>query len=80
MAENEINAIRTYTVTPRWLLDAAQRHGLHVMLGLWGEQYVDFLDPTRAQNIEDRVRAGVAASPAIRPCSATRLATRSRPR
>jgi hypothetical protein len=27
MAEAGINAVRTYTVPPRWLLDAAQRHG-----------------------------------------------------
>ena len=29
-----LNAVRTYTVPPRWLLDAAQRHGLRVMVGL----------------------------------------------
>src|SRR5689334_21785873 len=27
------NAIRTYTIPPRWLLDAAHKHGLFVMLG-----------------------------------------------
>src|SRR5690242_9859012 len=34
MAAHQVNAVRTYTVPPRWLLDAAQRHGLRVMVGL----------------------------------------------
>src|SRR3712207_2270704 len=34
MAANGLNAVRTYTVPPRWLLDTAQRHGLYVMVGL----------------------------------------------
>jgi len=57
-----LNAVRTYTVPPRWLLDAAQRHGLRVMVGLPWEQHVAFLDNTnRARSIEERVRAGVRA-------------------
>src|SRR5437868_2164355 len=44
MAANGINAVRTYTVPPRWLLDTAQRHGLRVMVGLPWEQHVAFLD------------------------------------
>src|SRR4029450_13339372 len=69
MAESGLNAIRTYTVPPRWLLDAAQRHGLPVMIGLPWEQHVTFLDDKkRARSIEARVRAGVrscAGHPAI---------------
>jgi GT2 family glycosyltransferase len=62
MAENGINAVRTYTVPPRWLLDTAQRHGLHVMVGLPWEQHITFLDDRkRAQAIENRVRVGVRA-------------------
>ncbi|MBI3802222.1 MAG: glycosyltransferase [Nitrospirae bacterium] len=62
MAKNGINSVRTYTVPPRWLLDAAQRHGLRVMIGLPWEQHVTFLDdPRRAADIENRLRAGVAA-------------------
>src|SRR3954447_5616711 len=38
------NAVRTYTVPPRWLLDAAADHGLRVMVGLPWEQHVAFLD------------------------------------
>src|SRR5215204_6677350 len=34
MAANGLNAVRTYTTPPRWLLDAARRHGLYVMVGL----------------------------------------------
>src|SRR5215467_8291691 len=60
MADSGLNTIRTYTVPPRWLLDAAQRHGLRVMIGLPWEQHVTFLDDKkRARSIEARVRAGV---------------------
>src|SRR5262249_18046081 len=36
------NSVRTYTAPPRWLLDAAQRHGLLVLVGLPWEQHVAF--------------------------------------
>ena len=62
MASHGLNAIRTYTVPPRWLLDTAQRHGLRVMIGLPWEQHVTFLDDKKcARSIEARVRAGVRA-------------------
>ncbi|HLB27512.1 MAG TPA: glycosyltransferase [Dehalococcoidia bacterium] len=62
MAANGINTVRTYTVPPRWLLDAAHRHGLRVMVGLAWEQHVTFLDDRRqADAIERSVRGGVAA-------------------
>jgi O-antigen biosynthesis protein len=62
MAANRLNALRTYTVPPRWLLDLAQSHGLFVMVGLPWEQHVTFLsDPRRVRSIEDRVREGVRA-------------------
>ena len=62
MAANGLNAIRTYTVPPRWLLDAAQRHNLRVMVGLPWEQHVAFLDnKKRARSIEERVGNGVRA-------------------
>jgi hypothetical protein len=62
MAANGLNAVRTYTVPPRWLLDAAGRHGLRVMVGLPWEQHVAFLDDgERPRLIEERVRAGVRA-------------------
>jgi GT2 family glycosyltransferase len=70
MADAGVNTVRTYTVPPHWLLDAALRHGLRVMVGLAWEQHVAFLDGElrRAGAIEDRVRAGVrmcAGHPAI---------------
>lgn len=62
MAENNINAVRTYTVPPRWLLDVAQRCGLRVMIGLPWEEHITFLDDRKlARDIENRVRAGVRA-------------------
>jgi GT2 family glycosyltransferase len=62
MAANGLTAVRTYTVPPRWFLDAAQRHNLHVMVGLPWEQHVAFLDnKKRARSIEERVGNGVCA-------------------
>jgi glycosyltransferase involved in cell wall biosynthesis len=62
MALNGVNAVRTYTVPPRWLLDAAGRHGLYVMVGIPWEQHVTFLDgKRRARDIENKIRAGVRA-------------------
>ncbi|MBI3961279.1 MAG: glycosyltransferase, partial [Deinococcus sp.] len=62
MAANGINAVRTYTVPPRWLLDAAQRQGLWVMVGLPWEQHMAFLDDQRrVKSIEEQVRSGVRA-------------------
>jgi O-antigen biosynthesis protein len=62
MAANGLNAVRTYTVPPRWLLDVAQRHNLRVMVGLPWEQHVAFLDDKkRARSIEGRVGTGVRA-------------------
>mgnify|MGYP003694441611 CR=1 FL=1 len=66
---NGFNALRTYTVPPRWLLDAAERYGLRVMIGLPWEQHVAFLDDrARGDDIERRVRAAVkscAGHPAV---------------
>ncbi len=62
MAARGINAVRTYTVPPRWLLDLAEQQGLLVMVGIPWEQHVAFLDdPAMVRRIRDRVRSGVAA-------------------
>jgi GT2 family glycosyltransferase len=62
MAANGVNAVRVYTVPPRWLLDLASDHGLFVMVGLPWEQHVTFLDePARCRSIKQRVAAGVRA-------------------
>jgi O-antigen biosynthesis protein len=62
MAANGINALRTYTLPPQRLLDAALNHGLLVMVGLAWEQHVTFLDARgRAADVERRLREGVRA-------------------
>jgi GT2 family glycosyltransferase len=62
IAANGLNAVRTYTVPPRWVLDAAWQHGLRVMVGLPWEQHVTFLDDgERPRSVEQGVRAGVRA-------------------
>src|SRR5262249_26041092 len=69
MASAGINAVRTYTVPPRWLLDAALQHGLRVMIGIPWEQHVTFLDDSDlANDIIRRVRMDVrvcAGHPAV---------------
>jgi GT2 family glycosyltransferase len=63
MAEQGINAVRVYTVPPRWLLDVAQRYNLRVMIGLPWEEHITFLDNKKlANDIEQRVRLGVRDS------------------
>src|SRR5215510_13947510 len=62
IAANGLNAVRMYTVPPRWLLDAAGRHGLRVMVGVPVERYVGYLtDKKGAPDIEGLVRACVRA-------------------
>jgi GT2 family glycosyltransferase len=69
MKANGVNALRTYTAPPRWLLDEAQRHGLRVMVGLAAERDVGYLnDGRRAHQIADAVRERVgpcAGHPAV---------------
>jgi GT2 family glycosyltransferase len=70
MAGNGINAVRIpHTMPPRTLLDAAARHGLHVMVGLSAEQYVGYLiDRRGAPDIAALIRAKVrscAGHPAL---------------
>jgi glycosyltransferase involved in cell wall biosynthesis len=61
MRANGVNAVRTYTPPPRWLLDEAQAQGLRVMVGLPWEQHIAFLDePGRAEAIKRRVQEAAA--------------------
>lgn len=54
-----INALRTYTVPPSWVLDLAEWHSLRVLVGLPWEEHVTFLSSRRqGAAIEHRVREG----------------------
>jgi O-antigen biosynthesis protein len=56
MAANGFNAVRIpHTMPPRTLLDAAERHGLWVMVGLSAEQYLGFIIDKRRDVIPERV-------------------------
>ncbi|GJL55958.1 MAG: hypothetical protein NPIRA02_30900 [Nitrospirales bacterium] len=69
IASHGFNAIRTYTLPPRWLLDLAFHHGLLVLVGLWWDQFVTFLDDkVLVQSIKHRVRESIqrcAEHPAV---------------
>lgn len=71
MAANGFNTVRIpHTMPPVSLLDAAQRHGLRVMVGLSAEQYVGYLIDTdkRPPDIPAEVRRKVrtvAGHPAL---------------
>jgi glycosyltransferase involved in cell wall biosynthesis len=54
--------VRVFTVPPVWLLDAAERAGLYLLVGLPWPQHVTFLDsaPLQAQ-IREAVLSGVRA-------------------
>lgn len=60
MAQAGFNTVRVYTVPPRWLLDAAAKFGLYVLVGTPWEQHITFLDiATRRKSITNRVRSAV---------------------
>ena len=63
MAASGLNTVRIpHTMPPVSLLDAAQRHGLRVMVGLSAEQYVGYLiDKKDSPDIEAVVRTKVQA-------------------
>jgi len=69
MAANGLNSVRTYTIPPRWLLDAATRHGLRVLVGVPVERHIGYLtDRKGAPDTAAIVRAGVgscAGHPAV---------------
>jgi len=67
MAVNGINAVRTYTVPPRWLLDSARRHGLHVMVGLSVERYIGYLADNGKKSPPN---VGALVRGAVRACAA----------
>jgi hypothetical protein len=80
MAANGLNAVRVFTAPPRPLLDAAQRHGLRVMVGLSAERNVGFLiDNKRAPISRSRCVDRCVPVPVTLLFSVTPWATRSRP-
>ncbi len=64
-----INTVRVFTVPPVWLLDAAGKHGLKVLVGLPWSQHVAFLDDKAVQaSIRDAIAGGIrscARHPAV---------------
>ena len=60
MQQHGINAVRTYTVPPAYLLNIAETHGLKVMVGLPWEQHITFLDKASTKkDIIKRVKESV---------------------
>jgi GT2 family glycosyltransferase len=61
MQANGVNALRTYTAPPARVLDAAERHGLRVLVGLGAERYIGYLnDAGGARRIDEAVRRKTA--------------------
>jgi cellulose synthase/poly-beta-1,6-N-acetylglucosamine synthase-like glycosyltransferase len=59
MAQAGVNTVRVFTVPPVWLLDAAVRMGLKVLVGLPWSQHIAFLDDVAVQQeIRKAVTAG----------------------
>ncbi len=69
MSANGVNAVRTYTAPPHWLLDIARRCNLRVLVGLQGERHYTFLhDKKIVREIRNQVRNGArtcAGHPAV---------------
>jgi GT2 family glycosyltransferase len=60
MSAAGINALRTYSPPPTWLLDAAHDRGIRVLVGLPWEQHIAFLERRAvARSIAARVSDGV---------------------
>ncbi len=61
MQANGFNAVRTYTAPPARVLDAAERHGLRLLVGLGAERYIGYLNDARGgRRIEEAVRRNTA--------------------
>jgi len=60
MAEAGVNTVRVFSVPPLWLLEAAHRVGLKVLIGLSWSQHIAFLDGAATQReIRKTLAAGV---------------------
>ena len=69
MEANGVNAVRTYTAPPARVLDAAERHGLRVLVGLGAERCIGYLNDARGgRRVEEIVRRNAdlcAGHPAV---------------
>jgi O-antigen biosynthesis protein len=69
MEANGVNAVRTYTAPPARVLDAAERHGLRVLVGLGAERCIGYLNDARGgRRVEEIVRRSAelcAGHPAV---------------
>ncbi|HEY1298982.1 MAG TPA: hypothetical protein VGF07_00700, partial [Stellaceae bacterium] len=69
MGEAGVNTVRVFTPPPLWLLDAAERAGLRLLVGLPWAQHVAFLDSAAvAAQTREAILSGVrdcARHPAI---------------
>ncbi len=69
MSANGVNAVRTYTAPPHWLLEIALRCNLRVLVGMQGERHYAFLHEKKmVREIRKQVRSGVrtcAGHPAV---------------
>lgn len=60
MGEAGVNTVRVFTIPPLWLLDAAHRASLRILVGLSWSQHIAFLDSATTQaEIRETVAAGV---------------------
>src|SRR5579883_2084180 len=64
MAQAGVNTVRIFTGPPLWLLDAAHRAGLKLLVGLPWTQHVAFLD---SREMQQRIRRAVADG--VRACA-----------
>jgi len=57
-----VNTIRVYYVPPKWFLDSAAHHGIHVMVGIPWPQHLCFLDQWEVkEQIKDTMRQAARA-------------------
>ena len=62
MSANGVNAVRTYTTPPHWLLEIALRCNLRVLVGMQGERHYAFLHEKKmVRQIRNQVRSGARA-------------------
>jgi len=62
MSANGVNAVRTYTPPPHWLLEIALKCNLHVLVGMQGERHYTFLHEKKmVREIRKQVRGGARA-------------------